>query len=190
MQRRGFSAITVKAGRRAALCAALLLAPMLPAEVNGQSLSHEVAVGWVPDLRGLRHFSGLRCPDTIGSASRTKVLAADMGRMAGCVYAARGDMTAVLRQHRPGTGHAVAREHLKAYRLAGFEKVDKTGIAAGGISFKTRPWNQEEPRCETLWYFEGANADYSLWLSYPAPEREDDLVWLVNGFRHALAALQ
>ncbi|MTI45271.1 hypothetical protein JM93_01348 [Roseibium hamelinense] len=167
---------------------AAVIAPPAPSSVFAQSAPAEGTEGWLNDVNGLRHFAGLRCPDIIGTFYRTKVLSTDADRMAGCQYTGRDGMIAVLRQHLTGTGGNAAKTFLRSYRLAGFEKVEMTGIAASGISFRTRTWS-DTPICETLWYFQGESADYTLWLAYTLPAQEADVEPAVNAFRQALAVL-
>lgn len=141
---------------------------------------------WSPDVYGVRHFSGLRCPDAVGFLFRTKLLGADADRMAGCVYSGDAGMRLVLRSHLTGSGVKAAETFLSAFREAGFREVSLTGPAARGISFQTRDWGPGI-LCETLWYFSGKKADYSLWMSYSLPTQEADIGPALQAFEELLA---
>lgn len=141
---------------------------------------------WTPDVYGVRHFSGLRCPDVVGFVFRTKLLSADADRMAGCVYAGDAGMQLVLRSHLGGTGAKAAEAFLRDYKAAGFREVSLTGPASRGISFQTRDW-APGILCETLWYFNGKKADYSLWMSYSLPSQEGDIAPVLKAFEDLLA---
>ncbi len=145
----------------------------------------EKDAGWQSDVSGLRHFSGFRCPDMIGPFYRIKVMQGDATSLAGCIYTGRDDLTAVIRKHRQGSGRREALKFHRNYRSAGFEPVRLTGAAASGISFKTRNWSPSQ-LCETLWYFEGTDADYTLWISYTLPAQEADIGPAVKAFTQAL----
>ncbi len=147
----------------------------------------EQDAGWQSDVEGLRHFTGLRCPDTIGPYSRIKVMQGDAVSLAGCVYTGRYGITAVLRKHLEATGRREALTFSRNYKAAGFEPVKLSGAAASGISFRTRNWTPVA-LYETLWYFTGAKADYTLWLSYSLPEQEEEIGPAVAAFNEALAA--
>lgn len=171
-----------KAVRRAWLCfltVAILALPGSPAHARDEQ------VGWVSDIAGLRHFSGMRCPDIVGGFIRSKVLTADADRMAGCIYAGDNGMTAVLRQHLNGTGQAEARKFVDAYKSSGFAPVNLSGAAATGVSFITRGWTQAT-QCETLWHFSGKKADFTLWLAYTLPAQETEIGPAVAAFTETL----
>lgn len=142
-------------------------------------------VGWTSDVEGLRHFSGMKCPDIIGGFFRSKVLAADADRMAGCVYTGKDGMTAVLRQHFSGTGVIEAQKFIDSFKASGFRQIALTGVAQSGTSFQTRSWS-ENTLCETLWHFSGKKADYTLWMSYTLPNQEGEIGSGVAAFTEAL----
>lgn len=168
--------------RSLSLCLFCLFA-VVPAKA--QTPDTQQQVGWVSDVLGMRHFNGLRCPDMVGSLFRTKVLAADADRMAGCVYSGRDGFRAILRQHLSGTGASSAADFLKAYKASGFTQVSLSGVAAGGISFKTRDWTPTT-LCETLWRFSGRNADFTLWMAYALPTQEGDVGPAIDAFTEIL----
>ncbi|WP_417685935.1 hypothetical protein [Roseibium sp.] len=143
-------------------------------KANAQSNTVEQQVGWVSDVRGMRHFSGLRCPDIVGELFRTKVLAADADRLAGCVYSGREGLRAILRQHVPGTSSRAASDYLNSYRSSGFRRVQLSGAGAGGITFVTNDWTPNI-QYETLWRFAGEKADFTVWMSYTLPQQETDI---------------
>lgn len=148
-------------------------------------LRDEEQVGWTSDVEGLRHFSGMKCSDIIGSFFRSKVLAADADRMAGCIYTGKNGMTAVLRQHLSGTGAIEAQKFMDNFKASGFKQIALTGIAQSGTSFQTRSWS-ENTLCETLWHFSGKKADYTLWMSYTLPNQEGEIGPGVAAFTEAL----
>ena|GEM_PF-2190641 len=143
--------------------------------------------GWQSDVDGLRHFTGLRCPDVIGSFFRIKVMKGDAVSLASCIYTGRDGITAVLRKHLQATGRREALTFSRSYKAAGFEPVKLTGAAASGISFRTRNWTPAT-LCETLWYFSGEKADYTLWLAYTLPTQEAEVGPAVTAFTEALAS--
>lgn len=146
----------------------------------------EKDAGWQSDVEGLRHFTGLRCPDTIGPFYRIKVMEGDASSVASCIYTGRDGMTAVLRQHLQETGRREALKFSRSYKAAGFEPISLTGAAASGVSFRTRNWTPTS-LCETLWHFTGNKADYTLWLSYTLPTQEGEIGPAVAVFTQALA---
>ncbi|NVK33119.1 MAG: hypothetical protein HWE23_01490 [Rhodobacteraceae bacterium] len=150
------------------------------------SLIQQEEVGWVADVRAMRHFTGLRCPDIVANYFRTKVLASDSNRMAGCVYAGPDGITLVLRQHQPGTAADVGEVFLKTFQAAGFERVTGEGAAASGISFNTRPWLPVNLH-ETLWYISGAKADYTIWMNYRFPLQQEELSPALTAFTSVLS---
>lgn len=178
----------VPQARRRLLGAGLVLAGLvgqpqasLAQQPTPQTLLSQESIGWQSDVEGMRHFSGLRCPDQVGRFYRTKVLASDGDRMAACIYSGDGGMSAILRQHLSGTGEKVARHYLENFQAAGFERVALSGPASTGISFKTRDWTSPV-LCETLWYFAGQKADYTLWLSYGLPVQEAEVGPTLDAF--------
>ena len=92
---------------RVPAAAVVMMFCMLLTAFPGVANAQEDEDGWVSDFEGLRHFSGMRCPDVVGGFLRSKVLGADSDRMAGCIYSGEDGMTAVLRQHLLGTGPGV-----------------------------------------------------------------------------------
>lgn len=146
----------------------------------------EKDAGWQSDVSGLRHFTGLRCPDAIGPFFRIKVLEGDAVSLAGCIYTGRDGITAVLRKHLQDTGRREALKFSRNYKAAGFEPISLSGVAASGISFRTRNWTPTS-LCETLWYFSGDKADYTLWLSYVLPTQEAEVGPALSAFTEALA---
>lgn len=134
----------------------------------------EKDAGWQSDVGGLRHFTGLRCPDVIGAYFRIKAMEGDADSLASCIYTGRDGITAVLRKHLQATGRRQALKFSRNYKAAGFEPIKLTGAAGSGISFRTRNWTPTS-LCETLWYFSGAKADYTLWLSYTLPTQESEV---------------
>lgn len=146
----------------------------------------EKEAGWQSDVEGLRHFTGLRCPDLIGPFYRIKVMEGDASSVASCIYTGRDGMTAVVRQHLQASGRREALKFSRAYKAAGFEPISLTGAAASGISFRTRNWTPTS-LCETLWYFTGEEADFTLWLSYTLPTQNEEIGPAVAAFTQALA---
>ncbi|WP_209017284.1 hypothetical protein [Roseibium aggregatum] len=146
----------------------------------------EEEAGWQSDVGGLSHFSGLRCPDTIGSFYRVKAMASDGVSLAGCIYTGQDGLTAVLRKHLLGTGRREALAFSRNYKSAGFEPVKMSGAAASGISFRTRNWTPSS-LLETFWYFSGEKADYTLWIAYTLPAQEGEVGPALEVFTDALA---
>jgi hypothetical protein len=146
----------------------------------------EKDAGWQSDVSGLRHFSGLRCPDVIGVFYRIKVMEGDASSLAGCIYTGRDGITAVLRKHDHATGRREALKFSRNYKAAGFEAIKLSGVASSGISFRTRSWTPTS-LCETLWYFSSEKSDYTLWLSYVLPTQEVDVGPALTSFTEALA---
>lgn len=163
--------------------AVLSAAHFLPAAAQ---VLPEKEAGWQSDVGGLRHFTGLRCPDLIGPFYRIKAMEGDASSQAGCIYTGRDGMTAVLRKHLQATGRREALRFSRTYKAAGFEPVSLTGAAATGISFRTRNWTPTS-LCETLWHFAGEEADFTLWLSYTLPTQESEIGPAVAVFTEALA---
>ena len=137
-------------------------------------------------MLGLRHYSGMRCPDIIGRFYRTKALDGDGARLAGCIYFGENGMMAVLRKHLAGNGTNVANRFLARYREAGFEPVSLSGQGSRGISFRTRAWTATK-LYETMWHFTGKKADYSLWMSYELPKNQDAIAPAIAAFTDALS---
>ncbi|MEP5056189.1 MAG: hypothetical protein ABJR01_14555, partial [Qipengyuania citrea] len=107
--------------------------------------------------------------------------------LAGCIYTGRDGVTAVLRKHIESSGRREALAFSRSYKAAGFEPIKLSGAAASGISFRTRSWTPTS-LCETLWYFSGAKADFTLWLSYTLPTQEIEVGPAVAAFTGALAS--
>ena len=85
--------------------AALLANSASPmAQTAAPKVQSEYEAGWVNDALGMRHFSGLSCPNRLGDLTRTKVLAAARTRLAGCIYSSEQGLQIVVRQHAPDTG--------------------------------------------------------------------------------------
>ena len=152
----------------------------------GASVQNDQQAGWIEDMAGMRHFSGLRCPDVVGSLARAKVLASDTQHMSGCIYIGSEGMNAVLRQHLKGQGRAALATFQSSFASAGFKEVKLTGISGGGVSFRAREW-EKDTHVETLWQFEGRTADYTLWLHYVLPKHETDVGTIVSAFKDMLA---
>lgn len=143
--------------------------------------------GWTNVVNGMRHFTGLVCPDTLATLNRTRVLVGSADRLAGCVYQNANGISAVLRSHPSGAGAQAARAFRNRFRAAGFELVTTSGAAASGISFLTGKRGTSE-RCETLWRFRNGDADYTLWIAYSLPEEAGDIGPLVTAFAGLLAS--
>ncbi|MEP3046021.1 MAG: hypothetical protein ABJL55_08065 [Roseibium sp.] len=152
---------------------------------NAQAALEQDA-GWQSDVKGLRHFTGMRCPDLIGAFYRIKVLEGDEVSLAGCIYTGRGGINVVLRKHLQGGGRQEAIKYTRSYKKAGFEPIKLSGAAATGISFKTRGWTPTT-LCETLWHFSGAKADFTLWMSYTLPTQEEEIGPALAAFVSALS---
>lgn len=146
----------------------------------------EAEAGWRSDVEGLRHFTGLRCPDVIGAFYRIKVMDGDGPSLAGCIYTGRDGITAVLRSHLQGSGRREALNFSRSYKAAGFEPLKLSGAAQTGTSFRTGTTGSST-HCETLWYFDGAEADFTLWMSYTLPTQEIDIGPAIASFTDALA---
>jgi len=171
----------------AALLLAAWIAPLaVQAQDMGPGTQSEDQGGWVGDVFGMRHFSGMRCPDIVGPFFRTKTFAADADRMAGCLYSGRDGMQVVVRQHLSGTGPQAAATFRDNYMASGFEQVQMSGVAERGISFKTRDWGGLT-HCETLWHFQGRKADFSVWMGYALPAQEADVGPALAAFEDMLA---
>ncbi|MES0810994.1 hypothetical protein ABLO27_16025 [Roseibium sp. SCPC15] len=146
----------------------------------------EKDAGWQSDVGGLRHFTGLRCPDVVGAYFRIKAMEGDADSLAGCIYTGRDGITAVLRKHLQSGGRRQALKFSRNYKAAGFEPITLTGAAASGISFRTRNWTPTS-LCETLWYFSGTDADYTLWLAYTLPTQDIEVGPALDSFTNVLA---
>lgn len=168
----------------AGLCMAALITTAA-AQVAAPRTQNQEQVGWVSIVDGMRHFSGMRCPDVVGPFFRTKVLAADADRLAGCQYSAAGGMQAIMRKHLSGTGASAARAFLNNYRAGGFSQAKVTGIAETGVTFITGG-GADSAMCETLWRFSGEKSDYTLWLSYTLPAQETQVGPAVAAFKAML----
>ena len=93
-------------------------------------------------------------------------------------------MTGVQTCARPICREAI--NFSRNYKAAGFEEVQLSGAASTGISFRTRSWTPTS-LCETLWHFAGAEADFTLWLSYTLPTQQDEVGPAVTAFTQVLA---
>ncbi|WP_297579148.1 hypothetical protein [Roseibium sp.] len=163
-----------------------LLQPGLATIPASAQVPPEKEAGWQSDVKGLRHFTGLRCPDVVGPFFRIKVMEGDADSQAGCIYTGRDGITAVLRKHLQATGRRQALKFSRNYKAAGFEPIKLTGAAASGVSFRTRNWTPNS-LCETLWYFSAKEADYTLWLAYTLPTQEIDVGPALAAFTAILA---
>ncbi|MBA5778449.1 hypothetical protein H2509_15065 [Stappia sp. F7233] len=157
--------------RRATL--ALPLAVLLhPGNGHAQGISAldnpETDSGWQVDPRGMRHFTGLSCPDNLGRMSRVKILSSQLDRIAGCVYLSPEGIAAVIRSHPKGAGTQAQASFAERFSQAGFTLVDGEGPAASGVTFRIGG-AREGMRSETLWRFDGAQMDYTLWMAYTLP---------------------
>lgn len=165
----------------AALALAVAWTPPAAAQERGTD------AGWTNVVDGMRHFTGLVCPDTLATLNRTRVLVGSADRLAGCVYQNAEGISAVLRSHPSGTGEQAARSFRDRFRAAGFKLVATSGAAASGISFLTGRRGTSD-RCETLWRFRNGTADYTLWISYALPDEADEIGPLVTAFAGLLAS--
>ncbi|ADZ69945.1 hypothetical protein [Polymorphum gilvum] len=179
-----------KVAAAAALACAIQILTAAPGQGTGSDRSRQVQgeyeVGWVNDAQGMRHYSGLSCPNRVGTMTRTKVLAATDRRAAGCVYAGDGSFQAVVRQHVKGTGRSDATAFAERYRAAGLEQVTMTGISGSGVTFRMGD-GDGRTTCETLWHLSGASADYTLWFSYSLPEHGTAVAPAFEAFQNTLA---
>lgn len=165
--------------------ALIFVAAATTPQMASSQVAPEADAGWQSDVEGLRHFTGLRCPDIIGAFYRIKVMEGDGTSLSGCIYTGRDGMTAVLRTHLQGTGRREALTFSRNYKAAGFEPIQLTGAAATGISFRTGT-RESASHCETMWYFSGSKADYTLWMSYTLPRQEIDIGPAITSFTNAL----
>jgi len=171
-----------------ALMLGLCLAPGLalaPTPAAAQSTGSDS--GWRTVTTGMRHFTGLVCPDRISTLSRIRVLTSAPDRIAGCVYQASNGISGVLRSHPAGTSARVAETFRDRFSQAGFEEVRLSGAAEAGISFRTGE-TDGRTRCETLWRFAAQGADYTLWLVYTLPAQAETIGPLVAAFARHLAS--
>lgn len=164
------------------LALSLQLAPAAPAQSDERGSDS----GWHTVIGGMRHFTGLTCPDRIGMLSRVRVLTSAADRIAGCVYLATNGISVVVRSHLPGSSAATARAFDRRYSTAGFKRLAATGAAAAGLSFNTGTTG-ERTRCETLWRLTGRRTDYTLWMAYSLPDQGDLVGPLVADFTRQLA---
>ncbi len=172
-------------GRRAFLLAALTLWSCGKAQVHAQSLNMSAELtqdaGWSVSPYGMRHFTGLRCPDRVGPLSRVKVLASAMDRIAGCIYVGDGGVNVVLRSHHPGDSAAAAQSFLKRYSQAGFKRIHPEGAPSAGVSFLMGA-DARGSHCETLWRFKDKKHDYTLWMAYRLPGQANAINDILNAF--------
>lgn len=124
--------------------------------------------GWQVDAHGMRHFTGLSCPDNLGRMSRVKILASELDRIAGCVYLSPEGIAAVIRSHPKGSGAEAQAAFTQRFSQAGFRRVNAEGAAASGVTFDIGAGDTGARR-ETLWRFAGARMDYTLWMAYLMP---------------------
>ncbi|SDU24718.1 hypothetical protein SAMN05428979_2519 [Stappia sp. ES.058] len=142
--------------------------------------------GWRTVTTGMRHFTGLTCPDQVASLSRIQVLGSGVDRIAGCVYQGTDGTNAILRSHPVGTSAQITRIFRKRYAEAGFSRLETTGAPASGVSFRTGR-RGDGTRCETLWRFTAKSADYTLWMVYTLPSQAESIGPLVAAFATVMA---
>ncbi|MDX5594136.1 hypothetical protein [Pseudovibrio sp. SPO723] len=120
-----------------------------------------VLSGWKQQLDGLRHYSGLECPDTVGGLHRSGVTPdiADTGP--GCKYLGEQGVEAVFRQHRPYRLVDIQRTFLDEYEGSGFTLVDGP---ENSLTFQT-DLEGAEATMESLWAFQGEESGYTLWFA-------------------------
>ena len=159
----------------------------LPAQAQSFSGSPGISnAGWKNVTAGMHHFTGLTCPDRMGSLNRLRVLASSPDRIAGCVYQSDTGISAILRSHPTGTSARAARAFEERFAASGFKRLSASGVAANGISFRTGE-DRVGTRCETLWRFRARNAEYTLWMSYTLPLQEMAVGPIVEAFAGQLA---
>ncbi|NBN77156.1 hypothetical protein GWI72_02615 [Microvirga tunisiensis] len=151
--------------------AAALVPGSALAQTAAPRVQSEYEAGWVNDALGMRHYSGLSCPNRMGSLTRTKVMPTGRTRIAGCIYTSDQGLQVVIRQHAQDTGPTEADLFARTYLKAGFAPVRLSGVAGRGITFRTSG-NADRSLLETLWHFRGRSADYTLWIAYTLPEHE------------------
>ncbi len=144
--------------------------------------------GWQTDTRGMRHFTGLSCPDQVGRLSRVGVLSSGPDRIAGCIYLTPEGISAVLRSHPHGSSERTATAFVERYTKAGFQRIQTSGPAAAGVSFGTASDGASQ-RCETLWRFTGRSTDFTLWMAYSLPAEGELIAPLLNAFVAQIAAM-
>ncbi|WP_439529759.1 hypothetical protein [Pannonibacter sp.] len=176
------------------LAACLILAGLLQpepvlAQTAAPKVQSEYEAGWVNDALGMRHFSGLSCPNRLGDLTRTKVLAAARTRLAGCIYTSERGMQLVIRQHAPDTGRDEAKRFADAYQKAGYALLRLSGVAEQGITFRTGG-TDERALLESFWHLKGRSSDYSLWISYNLPDHETVLEPAFQEITEQLARLR
>lgn len=169
----------------ASLFALLLLTAAWAAPAMAQDKGTDA--GWTNVINGMRHFTGLVCPDKLASLNRTRVLSGSADRHAGCVYQNAEGISAVLRTHPSGAGEQAARAFRDRFHAAGFKTAEMTGAAASGISFLTGARGGKE-RCETLWRLRNGSADFTLWIAYSLPDETGEIGALVAAFARLLAS--
>ena len=147
----------------------------------------ETDSGWQVDPRGMRHFTGLSCPDRIDKMSRVKILSSELDRIAGCIYQSSNGISAVLRSHPKGTSEGTAVGFARRYSEAGFPRIEASGIAASGVTFRVGT-EGGEIACETLWRFTGKEMDYTLWLAYKLPSQSEVIGPLLGAVVREVAA--
>lgn len=161
----------------------------LEAQTAAPKVQSEYEAGWVNDALGMRHFSGLSCPNRLGDLTRTKVLAAARTRLAGCIYSSEQGLQIVVRQHAPDTGPLEAQRFAASYQAARFAPVRLSGVSSQGITFRTGG-TEERALLETFWHMRGRSSDYSLWISYTLPEHENLVEPAYMELRDQLARLK
>lgn len=180
-----------RSGSRAAarLLPATALALVLSATASvppALSQQRSTESGWKVVTRGMRHFTGLTCPDQVASLNRIRVLSGSADRIAGCIYQNPTGVSAIVRSHPSGGGAIAARAFRERYGAAGFPLLKTTGAAAAAISFLTGQ-EKDTSRCESLWRFRTSNTDYTLWITYTLPGQAEAVGPLVTSFAELLA---
>ena len=153
---------------------------------DGRAQDGATESGWRTVTTGMRHFTGLTCPDRVASLNRIHVLGSGVDRVAGCVYQGDDGTNAILRSHPVGTSAEITRTFSKRYSEAGFARLETTGASAAGVSFRTGR-RGDGTRCETLWRFTAQTADYTLWMVYTLPSQAESIGPMVTAFAQVMA---
>lgn len=177
------SHLLVRFPRAAVLALVLSATASVPTALSQQRSTES---GWKVVTRGMRHFTGLTCPDQVASLNRIRVLTGSADRIAGCIYQNPAGISAIVRSHPSGNGAVAARTFRERYAAAGFPLLETTGAAAAAISFLTGE-SKDASRCESLWRFRTSNTDYTLWIAYTLPGQAEAIGPLVTSFAELLA---
>jgi hypothetical protein len=180
----GAGSAGARAGRRLVVLAAALTVALAATQSPAQERASDS--GWKTVTAGMRHFTGLTCPDQVATLNRIRVLTGSVDRIAGCIYQNAEGVSAIVRSHPSGSGATAARDFRERYSAAGFPLLETSGAAAAGISFLTGSENGDN-RCETLWRFRTGTTDYTLWMVYSLPGQEAEIGPLVTAFARLLA---